>query len=85
MKKLNKLEINSEKIMKNEELLSLRGGYDGATTGYKCLSSSDAYLGCVNLVNCDSYIGTFYCHSAFPESTHVTYTCGTLLQNCHVF
>jgi natural product precursor len=28
MKKLNKLQINSEKIMKNEELLTLRGGYD---------------------------------------------------------
>jgi len=27
MKKLNKLEINSEKIMKNEELVTLRGGY----------------------------------------------------------
>jgi hypothetical protein len=28
MKKLNKLQINSEKLMKNEELLTLRGGYD---------------------------------------------------------
>ena len=27
MKKLNKLQINSEKLMKNEELLTLRGGY----------------------------------------------------------
>ena len=27
MKKLGKLEINSEKLMKNEELLILRGGY----------------------------------------------------------
>jgi hypothetical protein len=26
MKKLNKLEINPEKIMKNDELISLRGG-----------------------------------------------------------
>jgi hypothetical protein len=29
MKKLNKLQINSERIMKNEELITLRGGYDG--------------------------------------------------------
>jgi hypothetical protein len=29
MNKISKLEINSEKIMKNEELLSLRGGYEG--------------------------------------------------------
>jgi len=28
MKKLSKLEINSEKLMKNEELIALRGGYD---------------------------------------------------------
>jgi hypothetical protein len=27
MKKLNKVKINSEKIMKNEELITLRGGY----------------------------------------------------------
>lgn len=28
MKRLNKLQINSEKIMKNEEMMTLRGGYD---------------------------------------------------------
>jgi natural product precursor len=28
MKKLNKLQINSEKIIKNEELVALKGGYD---------------------------------------------------------
>lgn len=27
MKKLNKLQINSEKLMKNEELIALKGGY----------------------------------------------------------
>jgi hypothetical protein len=31
MKKFNKLQINSEKLMKNEELMALRGGY-----GYYC-------------------------------------------------
>jgi hypothetical protein len=34
MKKLNKLQINSEKLMKNEELLTLRGGYG---CDYPCL------------------------------------------------
>lgn len=29
MKKLNKLEINSEKLIKKEELMTLRGGYGG--------------------------------------------------------
>jgi hypothetical protein len=32
MKKLNKLQINSERIMKNEELVKLSGGY-----GESCL------------------------------------------------
>ncbi len=29
MKKLKKLQINTEKLMNNEELLELKGGYDG--------------------------------------------------------
>ena len=29
MKKLNKLIINTEKLIKNEELVRLKGGYDG--------------------------------------------------------
>jgi hypothetical protein len=29
MKKLGKLSINPEKVIKNEELMHLRGGYDG--------------------------------------------------------
>ena len=34
MKKLNKLIINPEKVIKNEELVNLRGGYDGICTTY---------------------------------------------------
>lgn len=34
MKKTNKLEINSEKLMKNEELLALKGG--GGDSLYRC-------------------------------------------------
>jgi len=29
MKKLGKLSINPEKVIKNDELMNLRGGYDG--------------------------------------------------------
>jgi hypothetical protein len=32
MKKLGKLTISPEKIMKNEELINLQGGYDGGGT-----------------------------------------------------
>ncbi len=34
MKKLNKLQINSERIMKNKELISLKGGYGNYS--YEC-------------------------------------------------
>ena len=40
MKKLNKLQINSEKLMKNEELITLRGGYGGYGGGCSCLCYS---------------------------------------------
>jgi hypothetical protein len=30
MKKLNKLQINSDKLIKNDDLIALRGGYDGS-------------------------------------------------------
>jgi len=35
MKKLNKLQINAEKLMKNEELVTLRGGYGGGELACK--------------------------------------------------
>lgn len=41
MKKLNKLEINSDKIMKNEELFTLKGGYYGSGCGVACKKDSD--------------------------------------------
>jgi hypothetical protein len=41
MKRLGKLEINSEKIIRNEELVMLRGGYDlqckPGTSHYWCV------------------------------------------------
>lgn len=36
MKKLNKLQINPEKVMKNEELLSLKGGYGSGSCEFYC-------------------------------------------------
>ena len=41
MKKLNKLQINSEKLMKNEELITLKGGYDEGCT---CFCIPGGYL-----------------------------------------
>lgn len=45
MKKLNKLQINSGKTMMNEELVAIRGGYDGGafiTCIYEDLSECNA-------------------------------------------
>ena len=42
MKKLNKLHINTEKLIKNEELITLKGGYG---TCYGCYSSMGTLLG----------------------------------------
>lgn len=36
MKKLNKLQINAEKIMRSEELIILTGGYDGDRSCCMC-------------------------------------------------
>ena len=41
MKKLNKLSINPEKVMKNDELVSLRGGYGGASKEIHCIDGAN--------------------------------------------
>jgi hypothetical protein len=66
MKKLKKLEINSEKLMKNAELLALRGGYSGPCT---CLCwDKTTYVNHGYLVsetgNCPSD-----CDDVWPNST----------------
>lgn len=61
MKKLNKLQINTEKLMKDEELMTLRGGYGGT---YDCYNASFggeciAYLGSFNTEGC--YMAKIIC------------------------
>jgi hypothetical protein len=46
MKKLNKLAINSEKLMKYEELIAIKGGYDGLCCGVSCTSASQCCTPC---------------------------------------
>jgi hypothetical protein len=36
MKKIGKIIINPEKVIKNEELVNLRGGYGGGYNDYPC-------------------------------------------------
>ena len=47
MKKLNRLQINSEKIMKNEELIVLRGGYGSFKC--RCGHCDDFTTGCFDV------------------------------------
>ena len=43
MKKLGKLSINPEKVMKNEELINLKGGYDdGYESWYTCTCTDES-------------------------------------------
>ncbi len=44
MKRLNKLQINPEKVLKNEELLTLKGGYGGSSCCV-CLNGSGSVMG----------------------------------------
>ncbi|HPM02765.1 MAG TPA: hypothetical protein PK816_11475 [Candidatus Cloacimonadota bacterium] len=60
MKKLNKLEINPKKLMKNEELLVIRGGYGGI------LICSGGYVTCqFEVAGCDG-AAELYCNNLCP-------------------
>ena len=64
MKKLSKLQINAEKLLKNEELLTLRGGYD-----YGYCACKDSY----NNTICGTWVQFCYdcrlwCEIACPSS-----------------
>lgn len=53
MKRLLKLEINSERIISKKEQLIIRGGYDGGSCGVDCKGHSDyCYDGCTTC-NCN--------------------------------
>jgi natural product precursor len=68
MKKLQKLQINSERLMNNEELVRLRGGYEGcgclcfigsSPQGYTAASSQPE---CSNMcVDCGCEYGIVQC------------------------
>lgn len=64
MKKLSKLGINSERIMKNEELVTLRGGYNGCSC--ECYNWDFEYVGGiggdVNALTCNPLCLEFYGH-----------------------
>ena len=60
MKKLNKLQINPDRLMNNEELMILRGGYEGC--GCLCIK--------------DSIPQGYVPASSQPECSRMCVTCG---------
>ena len=57
MKTLNKLNINPEKLMKNEELIILRGGY-----GLICYGGSGPLCGqVIEIIADQNYLCDYYC------------------------
>jgi len=59
MKNSGKLEINPDRIMKNEELITLRGGEETGSC-YKCYS--EGYT-----EGCMGYLGSFYYSECLVE------------------
>lgn len=56
MKTLGKLKINLDKMLKNEELVNLRGGYSQTPSCCKCTSYNGAsyYVGAALITDCTS-------------------------------
>jgi natural product precursor len=74
MKKIGKLEFNSEKIMRNEELITLRGGYSSCTCtcfnwetyccyGYLLSGSGDCNRDCSDVFG---FYATGVCGNIYP-------------------
>jgi hypothetical protein len=90
MKKLNKLQINPEKLMKSEELVTLRGGDEGGygsnngsgggngsgTMALNCFYSF-IRLGCVyTCCGITQSDAMAICRTQYPSTTNVVYQCG---------
>lgn len=67
MKTLRKLNINSEKLMKNEELITLRGGYG---TCYYCRAFNNEWLGTLYGCGLTPSEAVFVCKQSWPATDH---------------
>ena len=79
MKRLDKLQINSEKLMKNEELIALKGGIELEATSFNCYEGG--YQGCITLDTCDEITALGICQQ-FYESNGLDYNCGIWYAYC---
>ena len=74
MKKLNKLQINSERLINNDELITLRGGYSGPCT---TVCYGDFGTICYGYLTCVSGFCDQECQYAFsdPSAYGIPSTC----------
>jgi hypothetical protein len=68
MKKLKNFHINSEKLMKNEELLTLRGGYG---TCYGCYNYNGILLGAIYGAGLTMDEALMGCRLYYPTTEYV--------------
>jgi len=69
MKKLGKLLINPEKLMKNEELLNLKGGYEGMAVCV-CTDNTGVIGNIILPVYCSTESCTTECIYVFKSQPH---------------
>jgi natural product precursor len=77
MKKIGKISINPEKVIKNEELVNLKGGGYGGGGPCTCTCFNSSTFECYGYVfapdgNCPSYCSDFYYGDG-----NITGECGT--------
>ena len=69
MKKLGKLTINPEKVIKNDELVNLRGGYDEDPGKVYCFNSQGDLLGTFLNPYCSGDL-LAQCQDYYPGTTY---------------
>jgi hypothetical protein len=80
MKNFERIKVNSEKMLKNEELVTLRGGVEDGTLCLNCLDLINEYLGGAYTICGISYAdGLTICKSFYPSAEHWVGQCGV---NC---
>lgn len=70
MKKLNKIEINPERLLKNEDLKTIKGGYS-----WVYCHNLNGPCGDWPVADC-GMIALEFCEKACPDWTHITCTPG---------
>jgi len=89
MKKLTKLNINPEKVMKNEELVALRGGYGGGGSSWYCkyhAGETVIILGCVTSDHdCNSDHAWDSCKLNYPTFNEMAGGCSGSSSECTSF